>query len=305
MSRLSSAAAALAHFSREAAEWLLPLDARDVAICTIHGNSPEYGGAFAERYPWPRLQMEQLRRHTAAGFRVFAFGNQLMAEHEAYLKSCPEIEYHSSQSVGTRHFEHVWPLRNWLARTALRTHRVIVHLDSDAFPVDAAWLPRTLSRLSYRCPVTAVQRLENGDHHSDRCFLVYTRAGFRQHAFDFSSVGRKDAGAGISRQLEETGFRWHPMLRSNRHDYHPLIAGLYDDSIYHHGAGTRLPQFRSNVAAQREADLWQRERAVHRVLMRRVFESADAFVSELRGIDAPFDLEGAVRRELERGEGDA
>ena len=273
---------------------LAGVDPHEVAICTIHGNTPAYCGDFARRYAWPRLQIEQLRRHTRDGYRVYAFGNALMPEHEAFLRDCPEVTYFSSADVPNSNFEHVWPLRNWLARIALREHRIIVHLDSDAFPVADDWLSFTARRLNRRCPVVAVKRVENGDHHSDRCFLTYTRDGFRRHAFDFSKVGVVDSGGGISAYIEKQGLRWHTMLRSNGFDYHPLIAGIYDDRIYHHAAGSRMPRFRSNENSQAQEQHWRREQAIHRILMRRVFERTDEFLGELRGSRAPFDLAGVL-----------
>ena len=41
---------------------------------------------------------------------------------------------------------------------------------------------------------------------------------------------------------------WYPMLRSNRRDLHPLWFGLYEDLIYHHGAGFRPPVSRADLA---------------------------------------------------------
>ena len=38
------------------------------------------------------------------------------------------------------------------------------------------------------------------------------------------------------------------MLRSNRRNLHPLWFGLYEDLIYHHGAGFRPPLSRADFA---------------------------------------------------------
>ncbi len=273
-------------------------DPKDVAICTIHGNSPHYAGSFASQYPWPRLQIEQLRRHTPAGYTVYAYGNRLMDEHAAYLRSCPEVTYISGQDIPNGYFEHVWPLRNWLARRAMQQHRYIAHLDSDAFPVRDDWMTRYVSGLSRRCPVVAVQRRENGDTHSDRSFLMYARRGFRRHAFDFSKVGVVDSGAGISAHLEAQGLTWKALLRSNAYDFHPLIAGIYDDRIYHHAAGSRQPRFRLNQAHWNDEAFWAREQHIHRILMKQLFDDTDAFLRQLRGLEKPFDLEAALARDM-------
>jgi hypothetical protein len=37
-----------------------------------------------------------------------------------------------------------------------------------------------------------------------------------------------------------------PLLRSNRWNPHPLLAGVYGDLFYHHGSGSREPVFRAD-----------------------------------------------------------
>ncbi len=280
------------------------VDPREVAICTIHGNSKNYEGTFAEEFAWPRIQIEHLRKHTPSGYTVYGYGNELLPSHEDFLRSCPEVEYIPGKDVPRGHAVHVWPLRNWLTRVAIKRHRYIVHLDSDAFPVHDDWL-RCLSLLSEESPVVAVQRLENGDTHSDRCFLAFTRDEFRRHAFDFSSVGVVDAGGGISKELEESGYRWTALTRSNAFDYHPLISGIYADLIYHHAAGSRPPRFRMNQAIRssrlKRLTTFRREQRRHRLLMQKLFEDPHLFLRQLRGLEAPFDLEaelGIVARAL-------
>ena len=139
--------------------------------------------------------------------------------------------------------------------------------------------------------MVAVQRRENGDTHSDRSFLLYLRTAFRKHAFDFSNVGVVDAGADISAYLEKLGLAWKPLLRSNAFDYHPLIAGIYDDRIYHHAAGSRQPHFRINRERWDDEAFFERENYIHRVLMQRLFDHTELFLQELRGLKEPIDLD--------------
>ncbi len=260
----------------------------DIAICTIHGNSAQYSGEFAARYAWPKLQIQQLRNYTESGYTVFAYGNKLMPEHEKFLKNCREVNFISCRNVLNGIFDHVWPIRNWLTRIAVCSHKLIIHLDSDAFPVKGGWIDRYAKLLSRKSPVVAVKRLENGDTHSDRCFLMFSRKGFKKHAFDFSKVGVPDSGGGISENLEKDGYRWKPLLRSNKHNYHPVISAIYDDSVYHHGAGSRNPRLRFNQEIWEKETEWNNEKKLHRVLMKRLFENTDDFISELRGEKDPY-----------------
>ena len=154
-----------------------------------------------------------------------------------------------------------------------------------------------MSALGPSTPAVAAQRLENSDEHSDRSFLLFSREAFHEHLFDFSPVGVKDAGGAISAGLEERGLGWVKLRRTNRFDYHPLIAGIYDDHVYHHAAGSRDPRFRMNRGSRSDEAHWARERTVHRVLLKRLFDHTDPFLAELRGEAEPFDLEAAVAAE--------
>ena len=50
-----------------------------------------------------------------------------------------------------------------------------------------------------------------------------------------------DTGATILKISTEKGLSWKPLLRSNKTNQHPLWFGVYENAIYHHGAGFREP----------------------------------------------------------------
>jgi hypothetical protein len=294
MSRFEAWRWAAKHWARQLGDPWGSLAPSDVAICTVHGNNAELPLDLIRRCSWPRLQIEQLRRYTPEGYSVYAYCNDLLPEHEEHLRSCSEVRVFSSRQPTFYAIRSVWAIRNWLARQAAQHHRLIVHLDSDALPVRRDWIERYAKQLCWRSPVAAVQRLENGDSHSDRCFLMYRRIDLHRHLFDLSSLDVKDAGAAVSADLEKKGLGWVALRRSNAHDYHPLIAGIYDDRVYHHAAGSRAPRFRQNHPFWSDEQLMERERRIHRFLMERLFADPDAFLAELRGERPPVDLEAAL-----------
>ena len=266
-------------------------DPRDTVILTIHGNSPTYRGRYALRYSWPHLQISQLRRHTPPGYKVVACGNALMPEHRAFLQSCPEVEYVDGAELEGRVLKNVWPLRNRLVRGVPERFRHVVMLDSDAFPVGAGWFERYVDRLTPERPMVAVQRLENGDIHSDRSFMVFSADTARRYDFNFAP-GRHDAGGQISESLEERGLGWLALTRSNAWNPHPLIAGIYDGFIYHHAAGSRRPLFRMNREAWRadaEVEERRQEMEMHCALMYELHADPDLFVERLAGRAPPID----------------
>src|SRR5262249_16603435 len=57
-----------------------------------------------------------------------------------------------------------------------------------------------------------------------------------------------DVGANLLRRLELTGTPWTPLLRTNRHNPHPVFFAVYGDAVYHHGAGFRWPVVRVDWA---------------------------------------------------------
>ncbi len=271
------------------------VDPRRVAILTIHGNGPQYTGDFARAHSWPEIQIAHLRRHTPPGYTVLAFGNDIIPEHEAFLRGCPEVELRTSAEPLLRSWNPAWPIRNWLLRQAAARFPYLVMLDSDAFPVADGWLERyvaLLKRNLFKRParLVAVQRLENGDTFSDRCFMVFKAEDCRRFQFDYSPMGVVDAGGAISARLEADGQSWIPLNRTNKWNPHPLTAGIYDDRIYHHAAGSRTPQYRQNQQLwerDKGSDGWQREVALHRGLMHTLFSDPTAFVARLRGVKAP------------------
>ena len=56
-------------------------------------------------------------------------------------------------------------------------------------------------------------------------------------------MGRKttDVGANLLSKLDSNEISWLPLLRSNKRELHRLWFGIYEDLIYHHGAGFRIP----------------------------------------------------------------
>jgi hypothetical protein len=62
-----------------------------------------------------------------------------------------------------------------------------------------------------------------------------------------TSIGNvSDVGGNLLRRLEATRTLWTPILRMNTNNPHPLFFGFYGHSIYHHGAGFRVPWSRAD-----------------------------------------------------------
>ena len=76
-----------------------------------------------------------------------------------------------------------------------------------------------------------------------------TQYGHRWKTSEGQSIS--DVGGNLLGILNKHGVTWHPMLRSNMRDLHPLWFGIYDNLIYHHGAGFREPLSRRDLPTLR------------------------------------------------------
>jgi len=133
--------------------------------------------------------------------------------------------------------------------TEAEPYDVLVFIDGDAFPV--APLGDFLEESLARFPLVAVRRDESlGDIQPHPSFCATTVGFWREIGGDWSrgpewtwpnAVGRQveDVGGKLLYLLRERGVDWGPLLRSNRHNLHPVLFGVYEDRIYHHGAGFR------------------------------------------------------------------
>jgi hypothetical protein len=149
---------------------------------------------------------------------------------------------------------------------------LIVFLDGDAFPIRdvGLWLPELLSEH----PLAAVRRDENaGDVQPHPCFCVCTVGFWNEIGGDWrpgswlTSDGTEatDVGGRLLTTLTARSIPWRPILRSNSVNPHPVLYGIYERHVYHHGAGFRPPIARADETnvpvAENEDYLFLRTRA--------------------------------------------
>ena len=187
---------------------------------------------------WIDVQLRYLEQHLPEPYRVYAFLNGLENDHS------DRFFYASDENIR----EHSTKL-NLLAdiiSMAAQPDDPMLFIDGDAFPIaDISPLVADLERH----PLIAVQRAEASDVQPHPCFCLTTVGFWRELGGDWrkgghswtNAVGREisDVGARVLKAVDEQEVDWRPLLRSNKHDAHPLFFGVYDDVVYHHGAGFR------------------------------------------------------------------
>lgn len=189
---------------------------------------------------WIDIQLRNIARHTKSPFEVWGCLNDVPGSHES--------KFARTFDLTGSHGEKLNELAGIVGEVC-RPDDHLAFIDGDAFPI-ADWDERVLRMLETE-PLVAVRRDENfGDRQPHPCFAMTTAAFWRDIEGDWSFRGpssfsehstalRGDVGSRVLERLEERGLSWHPLLRSNRTDLHPLLFGVYGDLVYHHGAGFR------------------------------------------------------------------
>jgi hypothetical protein len=203
-----------------------------IYICTVHFRSEK----------WIDPQARYLHKYVGAPVRVLACVPPGTARRRFYLES----EYEGVGHAGANHADKLKYLAS-IVQMEAESDDILVFLDGDAFPI-APLHPFMQQKLA-EFPLVAVQRRENvGDTQPHPCFACTTVGFWRDLGGDWSpgyawqdTNGKRvtDTGGNLLRQLQEHNVAWHPMRRSNTHDLHGLWFGVYDNVVYHHGAGFR------------------------------------------------------------------
>ena len=199
---------------------------------------------------WIDIQLRFLNEHIHAPFRVYAFLNGLARDHRSkyFYASTEEIRSH--------------PVKLNLLADMVTLHAApgdwLLFLDGDAFPVDDV-VSFARDKLE-RHRLLAIRRTENaGDPQPHPSFCLTTVRFWKEICGDWkpgfewrNAQGQMttDVGGNLLHLLNQMSVDWYPLARSNRRNLHPLWFGLYDDVVYHHGAGFRNPVSRAD---------WQRQ----------------------------------------------
>jgi hypothetical protein len=188
---------------------------------------------------WIDVQLRHLERHLPQPHRVYAFLNRLDKDHSGRF-------FYSSDEQVREHSTKLNLLADMIGFAASSDDDPILFIDGDAFPI--ADLGPLISDLP-RDRLIAIRRDEASDVQPHPSFCLTTVGTWRELGGDWrkgghfwvNEVGREvsDVGARLLKAVEEHDLDWRALTRSNRENPHPLFFGVYDDLVYHHGAGFR------------------------------------------------------------------
>jgi hypothetical protein len=197
---------------------------------------------------WIDIQLRYLSQWISEPFKVYSFLNELPDghEHKFFYVSTEPIRPHATK---------LNLLADMAAFNARNRDDLLMFIDGDAFPIGdvVAFGRKKLERY----PLVAIQRRENaGDVQPHPSFCLTTVGFWKEIKGDWKPGYRwrnergelvTDVGGNVLEALRERSVSWYPMLRSNKHDLHGLWFGLYEDLVYHHGAGFRKPISRMDL----------------------------------------------------------
>ncbi len=211
-----------------------------IHILTIHWKSDQ----------WIDIQLKYLQHFIDEPFRVYAFLNQVpRTQHHLnkYFYCCTEnIKSHAIK---------LNLLADMACFAADSEDDYLMFLDGDAFPI--AGVSKFKTKIMDDYPLAAIQRLDNsGDIQPHPSFCLTQIKFWKSIKGDWkpgnttwiNDDGQKvaDVGGLMLSKLKRKKIAWYPMNRSNTNSFHPVLFGVYDHLIYHHGAGFRTPGIRSD-----------------------------------------------------------
>ena len=211
-----------------------------IYVCTVHYKTED----------WIKPQSFFIKKNLDMPYRVFACVPHSRKAKEHYL----EVNYEPGTTESHNHADKLNYLARLVCAEAMSTD-IIVFLDGDAFPINpiSSFLEDKLSKFK----LLAVQRKENDGDIQPHPSFAATTVGFWTKINgdwnpgytwkDIHGADVTDAGGILLKQLNENGEDWYAMLRTNHLNPHPLWFGIYDNLIYHHGAGYRDPVSRLDL----------------------------------------------------------
>ncbi|MEM7494524.1 MAG: hypothetical protein AAF296_14180 [Pseudomonadota bacterium] len=192
-------------------------------------------------------------------YQIFAAAPRVSERAMQQLRNAPNLTLIDAPATPERvSREHAYYL-DILAAAALQAGAsAIATFDMDSFPIRPNWASSLMEQLTLETPLAAILRSENGDTVIPHPSGLICRADFiedhhprffpddieeRDQAWLISQAQRLDTGVGYALALKSAGKDWIKLHRTNRHDFHPVLAGVYSDLVFHLGAAGRPPVF--------------------------------------------------------------
>jgi hypothetical protein len=218
---------------------------------------------------WVDLQKKQLARYTSGFQHVFHLNNVDPDEFSGEVVSHQK----TNATQGNQHVQGLNKLIDY-ARLNANQYRGFLILDSDCWPIKA-W-EKGFSGVA----AASVVRAENLDTFFHPC-AVYVRD--IQNVSASMKDGVNLAGEPTQDVVMSFSVPTMPLMRTNKVNIHPVLAGIYYSCFYHHGTGSRPYDVRSCREYYNEGD--------NEYLQQIVFEKPESL---MRLLDEGIDIRDAI-----------
>jgi len=191
---------------------------------------------------WMDLQLKFLKATITKHFDYVTFISRSDAsehfQNNSIVIPCtlPDVEKASDHTRGLIH------LLNYF-REKIDEYQFFLFLDMDAFPIRTDWLPRLKAAMGKK-DIAAILRVENLETRLHSSVLFARPVALEKMEFSCGRIGvdlrgRPESDVRIDpyQKFPERRYAF-PMIRSNKHEIHPLLCGVYFDMFYHHGSGS-------------------------------------------------------------------
>ena len=251
-----------------------------IAVLVVNGFSPRTPDATADaiRYPWIELCLRELTRRSAgADYAVHVWDNTGLLEHRQIMETTDRVEVWPTADDVSSPISHAAALDRLVA-TVDEDVDYLVLLDTDAIPIADGWLETVVAKLEGGAAAVGVWRDEMAPELP--AFVHVSCLAIRRAellALDLPFAGCDgEPGQALTAELRRRKRQVMAMRRTNARNAHFLLGGIYADTVYHHGAGSRPAWFYASPdqAADEHMRIALREAA---------FRDFDHLVSVLRG----------------------
>jgi len=200
-----------------------------IHVATIHNETDK----------WINIQLNYLKKFIQVPYRIYAFLSEVSPKYSN------DFFYYSTEPI-TNHGIKLNILFDIISFYSKDLNDIVIFLDGDAFPIAA--LDTYIYDKFEHYELMAIQRRENKlknkpfEEKPHPSFCATTIGFWKKIKGDWgeeleNDEMKKDVGVKLHEILKEHEINWYPLLRTNKRDLHTILFGVYDNVIYHHGAG--------------------------------------------------------------------
>ncbi|HBF88801.1 MAG TPA: hypothetical protein DDX39_09180 [Bacteroidales bacterium] len=235
-----------------------------IHIATVHHRSDK----------WIDIQLKYIQAYIKSPYQIYAFLNGIKTDHSHKF-------FYSSKAKIESHAEKLNFLANKIIENAA-DNDLVIFIDGDAFPIRE--IDTFLKEKLQQFPLLAIKRsIDFGDCQPHPSFCVSTVGFWKKIKGDWNAgyswknelINRElsDVGGNLLKTLTENDFAWYPMIRNNQHNIHPQWFAIYDNLIYHHGAGFRTPISKIDTHLLESSFTWMDQILSRIIFVRRILYS--------------------------------